>query len=386
MSTETVDEHARSIRLGSVAGTPVYLKRSWFLIAAVIAFFAGPFVRSEVPGIGTSSAYLVALGFALLLLGSVFLHELAHAVVARAAGIPPTDIVLDLWGGHTAFAREMPGPWRSVAVAVAGPATNGLLAVLAGLAWSTTERGSVSWVVASLLTTSNGLVAVLNALPGLPLDGGRVLEGLVWGLTGSRSRGTVVAGRAGQVVALGVVAFFVVRPVLLGRGLSPLSAVWSVAIAWMLWQGATGAVRYARFRRAAQSVVAGRLMRPAVAVSGAASVSDVRAVLHPYLPRAGATGPVPPPPLVVVLDGYGRPAGVVDEAALAAVPPERSGLVAVGSVARALPTVTLPAALGGEELVGALQSSPAAQHAVVDADRVVGVLDTGTVAEALSRG
>lgn len=382
----TTDEHARSIRLGSVAGTPVYLKRSWFLIAAVVAFLVGPVVRSQVPGIGTSSAYLVALGFALLLLGSVFLHELAHAVTARSVGVPPTDIVLDLWGGHTAFEREMPGPWRSVAVAVAGPATNGVIAVLAGLVWGSTDRGSVAWVVGYMLTTSNGLVAVLNALPGLPLDGGRVLEGVVWGLTGSRTRGTLVAGRAGQVVAVGVVAWFVARPVLQGYSLSPVSAVWSLAIAWMLWQGATGAVRYARFRRAAQTVVAGRLMRPAVAVSGVASVSDVRALLHAHQPHPGATGPVPPPPLVVVLDGFGRPAGVVDEAALAAVPPERSGLVAVGSVARALPAVTLPSGLGGEELVGALQASPAAQHAVVDADRVVGVLDTGTVAEALSRG
>ena len=382
----TTDEHARSIRLGSVAGTPVYLKRSWFLIAAVVTFLAGPTVQREAPGIGTSSAYLVALGFALLLLGSVFLHEVAHAVVARAAGVPPTDIVLDLWGGHTAFEREMPSPWRSVAVAAAGPATNGLIALVAGLGWAGAERGSVTWVVLALLTTSNGLVAALNALPGLPLDGGRVLEGLVWALTGSRTRGTVVAGRAGQVVAVAVVGWFVVRPVLQGYGTSVLSLVWSGAIAWMLWQGATGAVRYARFRQAAQSVVVGRLMRPAVAVSGVASVSDVRAVLHPYLPRAGASGPVPPPPLVVVLDGYGRPAGVVDETALAAVPPERSGLVTVGSVARGLPAVTLPAGMAGEELVGALQASPAAQYAVMDGGRVVGVLDTGAVAEALARG
>jgi hypothetical protein len=253
------------------------------------------------------------------------------------------------------------------------------------LATVATDGGVVRGVLLMLAYT-NGFVAVLNALPGLPLDGGRVLEGVVWAVSRSRTTGTVAAGRIGQAVAVAVVAWFVVRPFALGYQPGVITIVWSLAIGWMLWRGATGSIRYARFRRAAEDVSVGRLMRPAVTVSGAASVADARAAVHAVRPYPPVTGVVPPEPLVVVLDGYGNPVGIVDETAAAAVPPERAGLVQVASVGRGLPPLVLSPQLTGEDLLSRLRETPAAEYAVVDGGRVVGVLDWRTVAAVVGAG
>lgn len=372
------------IRLGSVAGTPVWLERSWFLIAAVVTVLAASTVQSSSLSITGGAAYAVGFVFALLLLGSVFLHEVSHAVAARAVGIPPTDIVLDLWGGHTAFSREVPSPGRSILVAGVGPLTNGLLALVAALLVPVAPDGGVVDVLLQMLAYSNGFVAVLNALPGLPLDGGRVLEGIVWAIRGRRATGTIAAGRVGQAVAVGIALWIVVRPVLQGRPIGIFTAVWTLLICWMLWQGATGAIRMVAFREAADTLSAGSLMTPAVAVPSTATVADVHTAWWSpegrTLAAQGRGGPA-----VVVLDPYGRPAAVVDPAAVSAVPQDRSASVPVASVTRALPGEVLDPRLVGVDLVRRLQEAPATEYAVVDDGRVVGVLAAQTVAEALSR-
>ena len=101
------------LRIGRVLGAPVVLQPSWFLVAGVVTLLFQPRVAEALPGIG-SGAFAVAFAYALLLLLSVFLHELAHAVAARAVGTPPTHIALDVWGGHTALAQEVPSPVRRV--------------------------------------------------------------------------------------------------------------------------------------------------------------------------------------------------------------------------------------------------------------------------------
>jgi Zn-dependent protease len=372
------DTQERSgIRLGSVVGVPVILQRSWFVVAGVLMLLVGPQVTSFVPSVQGAAAYAVALAFAGLLLASVFLHELAHALVARAVGTPPTDIVLDLWGGHTAFAREVPTAGRSILVAAVGPLTNGLIAALAFLALGSVRPGGVAEVLALLLAWSNGFVAVLNALPGLPLDGGRVLEGVVWAATGARTTGTSVAGWCGRIVAVGVVGWLVGLPLVRGQRPGVVTVVWVLAVAWMLWQGASQAIRYAGWLRIAASVNAGRLMTPAVTVPSTATVADARAASH----TQPADRPVP---CVVVLDIYGRPAGVLDDAAFGSVPPQRADLVGVGAVARTLPQVQLRPDLSGEELVARLRADPSGEYVVVDGGRVVGVLSWSAVAAAVA--
>src|ERR1035437_9591466 len=113
--------------LATIGGVPVYVGRSWPVIALIIVGTFGPSIASNRPDLGLG-AYAVAVGFAVLLLISVFAHEASHAVVATRLGYRVNRVVADLWGGHTAYDATAARPGASALVAIAGPAANALLA------------------------------------------------------------------------------------------------------------------------------------------------------------------------------------------------------------------------------------------------------------------
>ena len=375
-NADTADQPGRpagGLRIGRVASVPVYLRLSWFVIVAAVTLFYAPAVRDSVvvePGV----EYLIAFGFALLLLASVFVHELAHAAAAAATGTPATHIVLDLWGGHTSFSAESTGPGRSIGVSAVGPLSNAAIAGVAALAMTGTDPAGVPRLLLAATATVNVLVAAFNALPGLPLDGGRVLEAVVWWLTGDRHRGTLVAGWTGRALALGVAGWGVLSIVAGHHG--SVGGLWLVVLAVPLWLGAGQAIAAALWYRQAERAETGRLMHPAGAVASTATVAT--ALLS--VAEAGARA-------VVVLDVYGRPASVVDERAAAGVPAARADLVTAAAVAQALPEgAIIDARLTGDDLIQRLQSRPAARYAVLGPDeRVVGVLDWEDVARFVGR-
>ena len=88
--------------IGRVVGAPVILTPSWFLAAAILTVLFAPTVQRLAPHLGPE-IYLVSFAFVLLLFASVFLHEVAHALVARARGQHVTELAVTLWGGHTAY-------------------------------------------------------------------------------------------------------------------------------------------------------------------------------------------------------------------------------------------------------------------------------------------
>lgn len=347
---------------------PVYLRPTWFLVAAAVTLLYAPTVRDAVL-VDPGAEYAIAFLLAVLLLLSVLVHELAHAAVAAATGTPATHIVLDLWGGHTAFDRESSGPWRSIGVAAAGPLSNAALALVTEVLARGAEPGGVTRLLLTATATANLLVAGFNALPGLPLDGGRVLEGLVWRATGDQLRGTVVAGWAGRLLAGSLVAWTLLATASGRRG--PVLALWLLLIAWVLWRGAGQAIDAARWNRRAEAARIDDLLQRAVAVPSTATVATALAAVT----AAGARA-------VVVLDVYGRPAAIVDERAAAEVPAARAALVPVAAVAHPLPEgAVLPAGLGGDDLLQRLRDRPADRYAVLDPDEhVIGVLDWEDVA------
>jgi Zn-dependent protease len=354
----------RGIRLGSVLGAPVLLMPSWFLIAALVTYFYAPAVERQAPELG-AAVYPVAFCAALLLLLSVFLHEVAHAIAARSVGTPPSHIALDLWGGHTAFDKDMSTPGHSALVSLVGPATNAALAVLGLLAAPAVPAGGVGEVLLNGAVYANAFVAVFNALPGLPLDGGRALEALIWKVTGNRAAGTITAGWVGRAVAVTLVAWAVLLPLLRGRPVSLTSVVWLGLIALMLWQGAGQAIQAGRWTHRAPTVSAATLMKPAVAVQNGATLGQALA--------AASAGGVQE---VVLVAADGRPVAVLDAGAIRAVPPERVGTTTAGAVARVLPPHALvPAALLGNALLAHLQANPSQEYAVLDeAGGLTGVL------------
>ncbi len=372
MNNETADQTAAprpGIPVGRVGSVPVYLRPSWFLIAALITLLFGPGIRDS----GTVAAgleYPIAFGFAIMLLLSVFVHELAHAGAAAATGSPATHIVLDLWGGHTALGEESTGPWRSIVVAVVGPLSNALLALAAQVAVLIGQPHGVTRLLLTALTTSNLVVAGFNALPGLPLDGGRVLAAVVWAGTGDRHRGTLVAGWSGRLVAAGLVAYTLFGVISGGHTLT--AGLWLLLIAGLLWQGAGQAISAAHWFLRADRAQIDELLQPAVAVPSTATVATALLAASEVGARA-----------VVVLDVYGRPAAIVDERSMGGVPAARADQVGAAAVAHPLPEgAVLETGLAGDALIQRLQANPAARYAVLDPhERVIGVLDWDDVAQ-----
>ena len=234
---EAPDDRGLGVRIARVAGIPVYLAPSWFVIAVVITVIvAAPLLRTR-PLVGLAVGVVQALA----LLVCVLVHEAAHAVVARGFGMPVVRIVATVWGGHTSMESVRTTPGRMALVAAAGPAAN---AVFALLAWAALPgvTGDVGNRLLYGLVIINGSLAVLNILPGMPLDGGQVLECLVWKATGDRNRGSVVAGWSGRVLTVLLVLWFFVRPVAQGQTVG-FGLLWVLVIASVLWSGATESIR-----------------------------------------------------------------------------------------------------------------------------------------------
>ncbi|MEC5200844.1 Zn-dependent protease [Arthrobacter sp. PL16] len=367
-------EASPGLSLGRIAGIPVVLAWSWFVITAFIVLVFGPRVANAFPGIG-AGAYAVALGYALLLAASVLLHELAHALTARAFGWPTTRIVLNLWGGHTQFASFNASPGRSLLVALAGPAAN---FVLAALGWGILQAmtpGSVAYLLTTILIWANLLVAVFNVLPGLPLDGGRLVESAVWKATGSQEKGTVAAGWGGRILVVLLLGVVVGLPLLQGRWPDLTVIIIAVVMGAFLWMGATAAIENARMRLRLPAISAGRLQQRALGLPAGTTVLAARRLLRE---NPGAA--------VVLTGATGVPEAVVDEAALLAVPEEAAGTTAVNAAARRLATgAYVPEWAEGQELVQFLARLEGNEYAVLDRQgAVTGLLHQRTVVQAIT--
>jgi len=360
--------------IGHAAGAPIVLAPSWLLAAVVLTLLFAPTVRARAEHLG-ALVYVVALAFVVLLFASVLVHELAHGLVARARGQQPQEFVLTLWGGHTSFGAGAPSAGTNALVAVVGPLANLVLCgVFLVLARALDDGGVVGLLLYSG-AVANGFVGLFNLVPGLPLDGGRVLEAAVWGATGVRHRGTIVAAWAGRVVAVGVVAWALLLP--LSRGLQPslFNVVWAAVIGAFLWSGASQALRGARTQRTVDAITLATIGRRAVGVAHTDSLAHAGAVAS----AAGAAE-------VVVLAPDGRPAAYVDRQAAASVPPEAAGTTPVTATSIPLPVgAVVDGRLAGGPLVAAVgQASRLSPVVVATVDgRVVALVRTSDVVAAL---
>ncbi|WP_341927376.1 M50 family metallopeptidase [Nocardioides psychrotolerans] len=363
---------AGTFKLGTIAGSDVLVSSSWFLIAALIAFLMAPRVEQVQPGLGPWK-YVAGLTFAVVLYGSVLLHEASHAVVARRFGFPVKSITLHFLGGMTAIEGESRTPRQEFWIAVVGPLTSIAVGLAALGLWFVTPDGLLLMAVEGL-AGANLLVGVLNLVPGLPLDGGRVLKSAVWRATGDVHRGTIAAAWGGRVTAFVVLLYPLAQEQLFGRPPDIFDFVLSFVIATFLWAGATQAMTSARLRSRLPSLRARDLARRTLSVPDDLPLAE--AVRRAQAAEAGS---------IVTVTGSGKPVGVVNEAALLATPEDRRPWVAVSTVARTLEAgLSIPVGLSGEALIQAIQRAPAAEYVLVEEDGTVyGVLATADVDRAV---
>jgi len=341
-------------------GIPVHVSPYWFIIAGVFIVIYANELSGRLQG--TTTRYLVAAAFVILLYASVLVHELSHSVVARGYGLPVRRIVLWPLGGVSEIDREAPTPGREFAIAAAGPA---LSLVLGGIGWglyqvvNTGIAGALIWQ----LVFANIIVGLFNLLPGLPLDGGRMLRAVIWLVTKKPNTATLAAAWTGRVLALGLLAVPFFTGGLAGGDM--VSTLWVIVIAGFMWTGATQSIKATRFRERLPALQARRLARKAISVPASTPLAEaVRRA-----DEAGARA-------IVIVDHENRPIAIVNESAVMATPTERRPWIDVGTLARTIdPSLVLNADIGGMALLDALRRAPATEYLLTEeSGEVYGVL------------
>ena len=357
-----------TLRLGSIAGAEVRVSSTWFVLAALIAVVMAPAVDRIQPGLGPG-VYLAGLGIAVLLYLAVLLHEASHAVAARLYGFQVDSITLHFLGGMTSVRGEARTPRQEFVIAVVGPLTS-LAIGLAALGLAQPMAPGLLAFAVTVLAWANLLIGVLNLVPGLPLDGGRVLKSVVWRLSGDVHRGTIAAGWGGRVTAVLAMSWPLAQETVIGQPADLLDVALAFVVALFLWVGASAAIASGRLRRRLPGLVARDLARRTLAVPDDLPLAE--AVRRAREAQAGS---------LVTLSATGEPLGVVNERALLAVPEERRPWVPVSSVARSIGSgLALPVGLRGEDLVAALQGTPAHEYVLLEEDGTIyGVLAASDV-------
>lgn len=356
-----------TLRLGRWFGIPVGANAGVLVILLLVGLGLGmwhfPFLF---PGRPVWQYALAAATAAILLVVSILIHELSHAVVAQAHGIKVDRIVLWLLGGVAQLRDEPRTPGVDFAVAAVGPATSLALGGVFGLAtvgWLIVAGEGLAASTLAYLAFINVLLAFFNLVPAAPLDGGRVLRAALWWRTGDRSRAAVFAARAGRFFGLVLIVLGIAQLLLLAW----LGGLWLALIGWFLVNAAMAEE---------QSVVVGQQLR-GVRVRDVQSPEPVTAAptmsVAEFIDQVALRQRFSTYPLV---DDTGRLSGLVTLNRIRDVPPQERAVTPLRDIA--CPPEEVPTARPDEPLVDLLprMAGCADDRAVVvdDAGRVIGVV------------
>lgn len=379
----------KGLKIAAVAGVPIYVSWTWWFFAALIVVIFRPTFAQALPAASVEWTWAVSIFFVLIMFGTVLVHELAHALAALSFRWQVNEITLNFWGGVTVYEHSAHGraqtPLRSLFVAIVGPISNLLIA---GAAWAVLQMledpAGTTQVLVSVTVWTNLLIGVFNLLPGLPLDGGRVVESAVWSTTGSRARGMRAAGWSGRIIAGLLVLGGIVVPLIQTGDVSVFGMLIVIMVATMLWQAASATIRAARMQLLAEQMRITDLMTPVQTILSESSISQLVPLLTGN--RPGFEYQQLP---VAVLDidqstGHEILVGLIDYAALGTVPRTAWDLP-VSTVSRAVnPQAQIQTTATVEHLFTTIMTHPNDLIAVVDTTdtphRIIGIINPETLA------
>jgi Zn-dependent protease/CBS domain-containing protein len=273
-----------SFSLGRIAGVRIGVNWSVLLIVALLAYglAAGQF-PAEVPHRPEAEYVVAAIITAVAYIGSLLAHDLAHSLVARRNGVQVEGITLWLLGGVSRLQGEFPTPGAELRVAGVGPLTSLVLGgVFTLLAWGLHAAGVGGVVVGALawLGGINLLLAVFTVIPAAPLDGGRLLQAVLWAITKDRLKAAMWAARAGQVFGWAVLV--IGAYLVLAR--RDYSWIWFIILGWFLTSAATQENQQAVVQSRLRTVAVREIMTPhPVTVPASATVTRFLHELQPWL-------------------------------------------------------------------------------------------------------
>lgn len=359
----------RWFRIARVFGVDVVGDASLIALGTLLSWVI--YLELRLPGQGNSSiaALVGAAVGGVLFLATVLAHELSHTAVAQRRGHTVKRIRLMVFGGASELEDDSMSAATEAAVAIVGPVTSAILGgglIAFGLAVDGALGGAARFV-----GLANLALAVFNLLPGLPLDGGRVLRAMLWRITGDRDRATHLALQSGRYVGLVLVGVGVFLAI---RSMTSIVGIWVVFVGWFLTRMAATAGRGHRLDIATRGKTVGDAMRRVhESVAGSLTVAEALD-LHQIGPTLRA----------LVVEAGGRAVGILGQFEVDQIAPELRGTTPVGAAM----TRIGPADVADidTKLMTALQrDAGATRHIVVtEGGRVVGLISGAEVADLLS--
>jgi len=317
------------------------------------------------PQWGAAQHWTVGIVTSILFFASVLFHELAHSVVAQRYKIPVVSITLFVFGGVARIGREPGSAKQEFNIAVAGPLSSYFLAGAFGLLTFLFPEREMLGALAGWLAYINFWLATFNLIPGFPLDGGRILRAIVWGITKDYTRASRFAAGGGKLLAYAMILYGAVEAL----GGSLLSGLWLAFIGWFLLTAAQASYAQVAIHDVLEGLRAGDVMGEEVPVVR----RDIS--LEDYVQELLRTGRR----CHLVVDD-GRMVGMMTVHAASKVPREEWAVTSVQSAM--LPTGEVLHTTPEEPVMGVLermQSEDINQMPVVRDGRIVGLISRDTI-------
>ncbi len=348
------------LKIGRIFGIPIYVHSSWVIIFALITLTLRTQFSAQHASWSARQNWSLGVITSLLFFASVLFHELAHSVVAMRYKIPVVSITLFVFGGLARIGREAASAGQEFNIAIAGPISSYFLSAVCYLLAPHSGRfemlGAAAWWLAGI----NAALATFNLAPGFPLDGGRILRAIAWGITKDFAKATRIASRSGQVLAYLLILFGVWQAF---NG-NWVNGLWLAFIGWFL-------------RTAAQETYAQVAIQSTLAGLRAADIMtpDVPTVprdmsLEDYVQEVLRTGR-----RCHIVTGNGVPVGLVTLRAVSGCPREEWSNTSLQAVMRKVDEIQWAAP--AESVLGILsrmRERDINQMPVLEEGRIVGIV------------
>jgi Zn-dependent protease/CBS domain-containing protein len=372
-----------SIQVARVLGIPIVVNLSWFLTLGFVAmalalwFYPGVFEDTSPYKDDKVVHWSMAVVSGVAFFTSILLHELAHSIVALRQGIPVKNITLFIFGGVSQIGGEARRPLHEFVMAIIGPLTSLLLAGIFFAIWWLTGHSDTSPVAIVLqwLFFMNLILAAFNMAPGFPMDGGRVLRAVIWGVSGNSMTATRFATYAGRalgygMMVLGGLALFGT----LNDYIDSWSGIWFIVLGMYLENSA----KQSWFQAKAIDILGHHFAEDLMQSELETAHKSER--VHYLASRGG------PRYIFFISDDDERAVGVLTEREVEAVPETERGITTAGDVMR--PTSEFPVAMPREDAATMLQRMEEGtiwHMPVVSGGRVIGVVNKEDILRLLAR-
>ena len=305
-------------------GFQVRVDLSWIIIALLITWsLSVGFFPFQIEGLPSRTYWIMGIVGAFGLFVSIVLHELSHSVVAGKYGLQMKGITLFIFGGVAEMPDDPPSPKAEFMMAVAGPVSSLLIAVVfygihaVGAGFGIPEPVNAVLIYLAII---NGLLAAFNTIPAFPLDGGRMLRSVLWGIKGNIRWATRISSSIGS----GFGAFLIVLGLLSILAGNVIGGMWWVLIGIFVYNAASMSYQQLVTRRALEGEVVRRFMNPEpITVSPDMTIQEV---VDGYVYRYHHK-------MYPVVSGDHGVTGCVTTSRIKVIPREKWNLKSVGEIA-----------------------------------------------------